>query len=49
MVSLRNTQWEIDTLMFTPTTRTVGIDGIDMLDAIIRDETDINSAGEVDW
>jgi predicted RNA-binding protein len=45
----KNTRWGIDTLMFAPATRTASIDGIDMLDSIIREETDINSAAIADW
>lgn len=45
----RQTQWDIDTLMFRPSGRTARFDGAQMLSAIIRKSTDISSAAEVTW
>jgi hypothetical protein len=45
----RSTNWDIDTLMFSPCCRTPMLDGRDMLEDIVSREVDIESAAEVDW
>jgi predicted RNA-binding protein len=45
----RNAKWDFDTVMLQPCCRTAAMDGIDVLDPIIRQEYEIDPASEVEW
>ncbi len=45
----QNTKWEIDTVMLKPCCRSAAMDGIDVLDSVIRRDVKMKGAGEISW